>query len=284
MDPIVTMLLTTAAGALVGTIVGVLVMRRQIRPLISEAELVELKSSLNRSQTSLADATSNAESLSKQIVQRDAAIQQGRDELKQKQQQLDLALASGQEETVRRSAAEGRIQELSSQTVLLTEQCAKFDTAAREQIKQLAEKATQVASLQGELESGKRHTQELSEELVRVRAELLEMRSTAEQESRYRSSLEVQLRADQEQIGQANGRLAELQAERAQLEIRLQEERQFAAKGMELLMMAQEKFSGVFKAVAADSQNGNGNNGTATPPEAPAHTEDKVTGAVQSPA
>jgi chromosome segregation ATPase len=284
MDPIVTVLLTTAAGALVGTIVGVLLMRRQIRPLISETELVELKTSLNRSEASLADATATAESLGKQIAQRDAAIQQAREELKQKQQQLDLALTSGQEETVRRSAAEGRIQELSSQTVLLTEQCAKLDTAAREQIKQLAEKATQVAALQGELDSGKRHTQELSEQLARMTAELSGMRSAAEQDSRYRSSLEVQLKADQEQIGQANARLAELQGERAQLEIRLQEERQFAAKGMELLMMAQEKFSGVFKAVAVDSQNGTANNGTGTPPEAQVQTEDKVPGAVQSPA
>jgi chromosome segregation ATPase len=278
MDPIVTVLLTTAAGALIGTIVGVLLMRRQLRPIITDEELAELKSGLKKSESSLAAATTNAEDLKKQIAQRDTTIQQAREELKQKQQQLDRVLAEAQEETNRRSAAERKVQELSTQTSLLTEQCTTLESGGRELNKQLAEKATQIVSLQNEVDSGKRHAQELSEQVTRVTAELTEAKSSKEQDNRYRNSLEAQLRAEQEQIQQLNAKIAELLSERAQFEVRLEAERQSAAKGMELLLMAQEKFSGVFKAAAVESQNGNGNKKTETSSEADAETVQKVAG------
>ena len=265
MDPIVTVLLTTAAGALIGTVIGVLLMRRQLRPIISETELAELKSSLHRSETSLAAATTNAEDLGKQLAQRDTRIQQTSDELKQKQQQLDLVLTEAQAETVRRNMAEQRIQELSTQTAALTEQYTRVNAQATEQEKQLAEKAARVALLQGELDAGKRHAEELKEEVGRVTKEAVEVRSSMEQEARYRNSLEAQLRTEQAQIGQLNSKVADLQTEHAQLEIRLQEERLSAAKGMELLMMAQEKLSGVFKSPGLDPQTANGGNGSSAP-------------------
>ncbi|HXA51203.1 MAG TPA: hypothetical protein VNV86_12890, partial [Candidatus Acidoferrum sp.] len=68
--------------------------------------------------------------------------------------------------------------------------------------------------------------------------------------------LEAQLNADQERIKQMTSQIADLQAERLQLEIKVREERGSAAKGMELLLMAQEKLSSVFKALNAESQNG----------------------------
>ena len=101
---------------------------------------------------------------------------------------------------------------------------------------------------------------------------MTELRSSKEQDARYRSSLEAQLRADQEQIGQLNAKIAELQSERAQFETRLQEERQSAAKGIELLVMAQEKLAGVFKPAG---ENGNGRDKTITWPEANVATHEK---------
>ena len=55
---------------------------------------------------------------------------------------------------------------------------------------------------------------------------------------------------------QVKEQIAELQNERLQLEMNLNEERGSAAKGMELLLMAQEKLSSVFKPIVAASQNG----------------------------
>src|SRR5262245_6130316 len=122
MNPIVTVLLTTAAGALVGTMIGVLLMRRQLRPPINEAEHAELKNKLLQSESSLAAATTKIDGLEKQVVQRDQTLQEAAVEFKQKQQQLDLALKEAQAETVRCSAAEHRVQELGTQADLLTEQ------------------------------------------------------------------------------------------------------------------------------------------------------------------
>src|SRR5215475_13670157 len=114
MNPIVTVLLTTAAGALVGTMLGVLLMRRQLRPPINEAEHAELKNKLQQSESSLAAANTNIEGLDKLVAERDKTLQEAAVEYKQKQLQLDLALKEAQAETVRCAAAEHRIQELGS--------------------------------------------------------------------------------------------------------------------------------------------------------------------------
>ena len=281
MDPIVTVLITTAAGTLVGIIVGVLLMHRQLRPIVTETELAELKGSLQRSETSLVAATTNAEDLGKQLAQRDKRIQQTSDDLKQKQQQLDLVLAEAHAETVRRTAAEQRIEELNTQAGGLTEQFTRLDAKASEQEKQLAEKANRIASLKGELDAGTRYTEELKEQVARVTTEAVELRSSMEQDGRYRSSLEVQLRTEQEQIGQLNDKVAALQDERAQLEIRLQEERRSAARGMELLMMAQEKLAGVFKPIGLDVQTAGAGNGSGAASQVDAEIHEKA-GAAQS--
>src|SRR5262245_425467 len=256
-------------------------MHRQLRPIVTETELAELKGSLQRSETSLVAATTNAEDLGKQLAQRDKRIQQTNDDLKQKQQQLDLVLAEAQAETVRRTAAEQRIQELNTQAGALTEQYTRLDAKASEQEKQLAERANRIASLQGELDAGKRYAEELKEQVARVTTEAVELRSTMEQEGRYRSSLEVQLRTEQEQIGQLNDKVAALQNERAQLEIRLQEERRSAARGMELLMMAQEKLAGVFKPIGLDVQTARVGNGSGAPSQVDAEMHERA-GAAQS--
>jgi len=269
MNPILTIPLTTAAGAIIGTIVGVLLMRRQLRPPVTEAQHTELKSKLHRSELSLTAANTNIENLEKQIALRDQTILQSVDESKQQQQQLDIALKAAQAEAVRSAAVELRMKELGSQADILTEQCAKLSANGREQLKQLAEKTAQVEALHSELDSGKRSARELGEQVMHLTAELDELRSFKEQEARYRSSLEAQLIAHQEQTGQLSARVAELENERVRLEVQLEGERQSAAKGMELLLMAQQKFAGVFKPGAPDGQNGNGagKNGKSPEPE-----------------
>jgi chromosome segregation ATPase len=228
--------------------------------------LAELKRSLQRSETFLAVTATNADDLGKQLDQRNKTIEQANEDLKQKQQ-LDFVLAEAQAETFRRSAAEQSIQELNTQAGGLTEHYTGLDAMASEQKKQLAKSATQIASLQGELDASKLYAVELNEQLARVTAEATDLRSSSEQEGRYRSSLEAELRIEQEQIGHLSNKMAELQREDAQLEIRLEEERRSAAKGVELLMMAQEKMAGVFQRVGSDAQTANGGDGSMAPPE-----------------
>src|SRR5262249_44934989 len=149
------------------------------------------------------------------------------------QQQLDLALKEAQAEAVPGSAAEHRTQEIGSQADILTEQSAKLSATSRQHSKQLPHTTAQGEPLQGEKYSGKRQAEELNDQLIRLKAESDELRSFKEQEARYRSSLEAQLIAHQEQVTELNAKVVEMQNEHARLEVRLEEERQSAAKGME---------------------------------------------------
>jgi chromosome segregation ATPase len=111
-------------------------------------------------------------------------------------------------------------------------------------------------SVEAELEAEKRKIQEMTEQRTRLASESAELKRFGEQETRLRTALEAQLRADQERIRQLTSQIAELQNEQLQLETKLQEERDSAARGMELLFTVQEKLSSVFKALGADGQNG----------------------------
>jgi chromosome segregation ATPase len=261
MDPVFSVLVTTAAGALVGTSVGVLLMRRHLRPLITEADLTALKNNLQSSQAAAAAAAASAEALQKQVHERYKTIQEAHEDLKQKQQQLDLTLAQAEELRVKHSMAEQTVQGLGTQIDLLTEECAKLDVRARELANQLAQKTTELVCVQGELDAAVRKNEELTKQIARVTAESAELQSSREQESRHRASLESRLELEQGQIRQLAAQVAQLRDDRAQSEIRLQQERQSAAKGMELLLLAQEKLSAVFKPGGVESRSGSSGNG-----------------------
>ena len=121
--------------------------------------------------------------LGKRLAQRDEAIEQLSEDLRQKHRQHEIALSEAQAETSRRSAAaEQRIQELVTQKRVLIEQQTKLDVQASEQERQLAERAARITSLQGELDAGKRQAEELKEQYARVTTEAAELRSSGEQE------------------------------------------------------------------------------------------------------
>src|SRR5882672_1676581 len=88
LDPIV-VVLATAAGALIGTSVGILMLRRKLRPPITDAEHAELKGKLQTGESSLAAAVANLEDLRKQIVVQERALTQGAEDLKKKQEQVE---------------------------------------------------------------------------------------------------------------------------------------------------------------------------------------------------
>lgn len=255
MDPIV-IFLVAAAGALTGIFTGILLLRRKLRPPITEAEHAELKDKLRAGEASLVAAAADAEELRKQLALREKAILQSQEELEKRRKQLDIQLAETQEQKALRSGAEDSIRELGTKIVLLTEQCTKLEAQAKQETQLTAEKANRLVSMEGELEVGRKRIQELIEQLAQLAAESFELKHLHEQEERIRTDLEAQLSAEREKVGRMTGQIAELQSERLQLEVKVQEERGSAAKGMELLMLAQEKLSSAFKGLGVEGQNG----------------------------
>jgi chromosome segregation ATPase len=231
-------------------------MRRKLRPPITDAEHAELKGKLQAGESSLAAAVANLEDLRKQIAVQERALSQSAEDLKRKQEQVERESNETQNEKARRTAAEQTVQELGVKAMEMTAQCTKLEARVKEESELHAAKAAQFASLTGEVEAGKLKIQELTEQSARLASEAGEFKRFADQETRFRTALEAQLNADQERIKQMTTQIADLQAERLQLEIKLREERGSAAKGMELLLMAQEKLSSVFKALNVEAQNG----------------------------
>jgi len=225
----------TTIGALVGTTVGVLLMNRKIRLPITGADLAALRGKLETAETSLAAATANVEELKQQLAERDHAIQQNAEELKK-------ARADGESDRAQRAAAEQRAQEQGSELAGVKEQRAELERKLEEEKKLAAEQH----------EAQKRQILALTEQVSGLLAESAALSRFREQESLHRASLEAQLTVAAQRVEQLTQQVAELERERSQFDSKLQEERQSAARGMELLVMAQENFSRVLKQVPAN--------------------------------
>jgi chromosome segregation ATPase len=262
LHPIV-IVLATVVGAIVGTIVGisvgVLLLRRKLRPPVTDAEFAELKSKLQTGESALTAASVTLNDLRQQIGIQARALLQNSQDLKEKQEQLHASFAETQKEKDRRTTVEKTLQEQGAKTAFVSEQCTKLEARVREEEEFATKRAAHLASVESERDTGKQRIQELTEQLARLAFESEERKRSSEQETRFRTALEAQMKAEQERIGQLTTQVAELQGERLQLEIRLKEETGVAAKGMELLVAAQEKLSSVFKAIGADLGNGQHN-------------------------
>jgi chromosome segregation ATPase len=251
----VVILLCSMSGALVGTAVSILLMFPRLRPPITDADLAMLKGKLRSAEASLAENTAGLEKLRTQIVERDQTLQRQEVALTEKQQQLDIAVAE-------RAAAEQRTRELSVQAEALTEQLTQVEAKVSEERDHgAAILSQQAASYEAQLDGDKRQVQELEDHVVRLTAEATEIKGCYEQEKLHRSSLEAQLGAETECVQELTTRIQELQRERSLFDLRLQEERRSAAKGMELLLMAQENLARVFESRGADAPNGSNGHG-----------------------
>lgn len=251
-----TVFFCTTIGALVGTIVGILLMNRKVRLPITGADLAALRSKLEAAESSLAAANTTAEDLRKQLAERDQTLQQQSDDLKKKQEQVHQATVESEKEKLQRSVNEQLSQELSAQNTTLTKERAGLESQLEEERRVAAEKATHIASLETQLEFKSKQIEELSGRVDGLTAETAALRSFRDQESRRRVSLEAQLSAEQEQVQRLSAKIAELESERSRFDRLLQEERESAARGMELLMMAQENFSRVLPPVNGEVRNG----------------------------
>jgi chromosome segregation ATPase len=286
---LVIIVLCSMSGALVGTALGILLMFRRIRQPSIEAELAKVKGKLQSVEASLAARTADLENLRKQLVERDLVIQRSEEAVREIQQHLDLAVAE-------RAAAEQNAREFSVQVESLTAQQTQLETQVKEAkdlARQMVNE--QVTSYEAELDGERRQVRELTDQVTRLAAEAAQIRSSGEQEKLDRSALETELAAERERTRQLTDQVARLTAEiktsgeqekanrsaldaelgaerertrqltaevqglqneRSQFGLRLQEERQSAAKGMELLLMAQQNLARVFKSSGVDAPGG----------------------------
>ena len=225
MELIVT-ILCTISGALIGTTVGLLLMFRKFRPP-SQTELDTLRGNLETAECSLAAATTDLDNLRKQIVERDRSIQESSQELTEKQRQLGFAIAEAEKAAAERAAAEQK-------AAALTERRAELEAQLDEEKTRVAEQAgRQFASYEAQLDADKLQIQEVGGEVARLTAECAE--------------LKAQLGTELERSAQLAGQIEELQSDR-----------QSAAKGIELLLMAQQNLSRFLKPVSEGDPNGNG--------------------------
>ena len=225
MEFIVT-ILCAMSGALMGTAAGILLMFRRFRPP-SQTELDALRGNLETAESSLAAATTDLDNLRKQIVERDRSIQESSQELTEKQRQLGFAIAEAEKAAAERAAAEQK-------AAALAERRAELDAQLEEERTRVAEQAgRQLASYEAQLDADKLQIQEVGGEVARLTAEC--------------AGLKAQLGTELERSAQLAGQIAELQSDR-----------QSAAKGIELLLMAQQNLSRFLKPVSEGGPNGNG--------------------------
>jgi len=216
---LIVILLSSISGALIGTSVGIYLLYRKLRP-ITGAELDLTRGKLRSTEFSLSSTTATLDNLRKQLEERDLQVSVAAD----KTRELEAEAA-----TLRQQVAEGagKVNE---------ETRAALDSANRE-----------VASLQAQIEADDRQIKELNGQVVRLTTELEQLRDHFHEESSGRVSLEAQLSTEHDHSRRLASRIAELEAERSHFDLTLQEERQSAAKGIELLLMAQENLTRVFR-------------------------------------
>jgi chromosome segregation ATPase len=231
MELIVT-LLSSISGALIGTSVGIYLLYRKLRP-ITGAELDLTRGKLRSTEFSLSAATANLENLKKQLA--------------------------GHEQQI--SAVEEKTRAAEAEAADLREQLAAHETKVQDATKAVTETASrQLVSYESQIDADDRQIKELTGQVGRLAVELNQFRTDLDQETQGRSALEAQLNAEHEHSRRLACRIAELEAERSHFDLTLQEERQSAAKGIELLLMAQENLKRVFRTVPeAPRENGDGN-------------------------
>jgi chromosome segregation ATPase len=227
----IVMFLCAMSGGLIGTAIGILLMFRRVRPP-AQAELDGLRGNLQTAESSLAAATAAWEDLRKQIAERDRSIHDSGEELNEKQRQLGFAIAEAEKAAAERSAAEEKAKELSAEVAEMAARRAELEARLEEEKNRVAAQADErVASYETRLDAGRLQIQELGAEVARLTAECAEFK--------------VRLGTELERSGQLTGQIAELQ-----------NDRQSAAKGIELLLAAQQNLSRFLKPVCEGGPNG----------------------------
>ena len=282
MDLIV-MILAAMSGALIGSSTGIFLMYRKLRPL-NAVELDALRSKVRTTEFDLNAAIANGVKLKKEVAEQASKVNE---EAVEKQRQLDAALAAKDLESAHRSAAEQRIAELIAEADARKARQAEVEAKAKDLEAKAAdleakgaespspaseEQQRQLAAFQAQVETGGRQIQELTEQVTRLAAEAAELKQRSDEAEKVRKKLEADLTSERQRLHVLTEQVSELQSERSAQDVRMQEERESAAKGMELLVMAQQNLSRAIQAAATEAPAANGSNGHSEP--APAEVKE----------
>jgi chromosome segregation ATPase len=171
----------------------------------------------------------------------------------------------------------------------LTEQMVRLSSELTEH---RAASADAVAQLQGQLDLERKQSLELAEQVAALTTDLTQAKQYGADADTYRSSLEAELGVSRLRIMQLTDQVAELNRDRSEFEVRLREERQSAARGIELLSLAQSTLSGALSRLKEEQQVGDTveQDSAGTAPAEPAesalveqHMEDLVSEPVETP-
>jgi chromosome segregation ATPase len=300
MDLIV-MILAAMSGALIGSSTGIFLMYRKLRPL-NAVELDALRSKVRTTEFDLNAAIANGVKLKKEVAGQASKVNE---EAVEKQRQLDAALAAKDLESAHRSAAEQRIAELIAEADARKARQAEVEAKAKDLEAKAAgleakgaespspaseEQQRQLAAFQAQVETGGRQIQELTEQVTRLAAEAADLKQRSDEAEKARTALEADLKqrsdeaekvrkkleadltSERQRLHVLTEQVSELQSERSAQDVRMQEERESAAKGMELLVMAQQNLSRAIQAAATEAPAANGSNGHSEP--APAEVKE----------
>jgi hypothetical protein len=189
------------------------------------------------------------------------------------EQQRQLAEYQAQAE-----AGVRQIQELTEQVTRLALETADLKQRSDDALKARTAVEAELQQRSGEAEKARvaleTELQQRSDEAEKARVALeAELRQRSDEALKARAALEADLAGERERLHVLTGQVSELQNELSVRDVRMQEERvrmreerESAAKGIELLMMAQQNLSRVIQAAAPDALGTNGNgHGTAAP-------------------
>src|ERR1017187_8501768 len=273
---LIVILLAAMSGALVGSSTGIFLMYRKLRP-INAAELDALRTRLRTTEFDLNAAIANGVKLKKEVAEQAAKVN---DEIAEKQRQLAAALAAKDLECAHRNAAEQRIAELITQADAGKARHAEVEAKAKDLEAKAAEleakgaegpspaseeQQRQLAAFQAQAETGERQIRELTEQAARLAAEAAELKQSSEEAAKVRTALEADLTGERERLHVLTEQVSELRNDLSAPDVRMQVERESAAQGMELLVMAQQNRSRVIQAAATEAPAANGSNGHNAP-------------------
>src|ERR1039458_8689487 len=216
------------------------------------------------------------------------------------EQRIAELIAEADARKARQAEVEAKAKDLEAKAADLEAKGAESPSPASE------EQQRQLAAFQAQVETGGRQIQELTEQVTRLAAEAAELKQRSDEAEKartvleadlkqrsdeaekvrtvleadlkqrsdeaekVRTTLEADLTSERQRLHVLTEQVSELQSERSAQDIRMQEERESAAKGMELLVMAQQNLSRAIQAAATEAPAANGSNGHSAAPEAAA--------------
>ncbi|HTS26365.1 MAG TPA: hypothetical protein VMH81_10865 [Bryobacteraceae bacterium] len=204
MEPVLFVVLSTAVGTIVGVACAAIMMRR------GRAPVAETKVSPQNLAAVVAAPAVTIDDVRKLLAERDQTLQQCRDDLEKKHQQLEAANAAAESAVSGRAEYEQRIQDLTGHISELNGRLLAFAAKEDEGSAVIEQTGRQVIALTSQLDSEKRQNYELTEQIARLSSELGRYKSTGAEAV---TQLEANLQVEKQQTRELSEEIARLNSE-----------------------------------------------------------------------